>query len=664
MATTTQAKYDAAVAKYWKLKTDAIMQREWVTVIPDQKSTTSWWTIVATKVDQKLPTVYEWTWILTKIVNAWLNIWKKAKDIVAAKALAAKALAAKRKREYEASAKKAWWSENLLKQAEIKYWVNSPEYIKIRNKVNKYEWWPSTIRSTTIENKTPPVESTTDKLTLTKYNSLLNKYWNADAVIAATKAQYWENSTEAKKMAELINKYIWANNAKQIREQTVITDSSKRTWEGVTITKKEETPTVWKNLWTKDLSKESTLRDKLKESEKISTAESEEKLRQYRLSWKSDADLLKKAETKYWKDSEEYKKLKTYIDNNPLPSWTEWVWTELLWKTKEELDEAKITSLTSMRDENIAKTAENFIKWSEIIAWNNEKLQEFYKQMATELKQQIDDNKALRQKALERTKNTELNRVVWQIRATLARRWINIWNIPPEQLIALSWELWVEAMRKIDEATTEMEQSIADFTDKKAAEINKYLEQWLIKQWEADASIEQMRQLKEKMIQDIKSSFIANTFQIAEASISDADKNKAEVLNTISKFVTQLWLSWTAQWVMENYLQAWDSVEALQNMIADLNDVNSELYKKVADAEKAAQLAAEFKAKIELMKATKSSSSWTSAKSELSSVQKAALVNNWYNPNNYPTFASVIELAKNDPDLKLALSKSAITVAE
>jgi hypothetical protein len=36
--------------------------------------------------------------------------------------------------------------------------------------------------------------------------------------------------------------------------------------------------------------------------------------------------------------------------------------------------------------------------------------------------------------------------------------------------------------------------------------------------------------------------------------------------------VTQLWISWIAQWIMENYLNAWDSVEALTNMIKDLND--------------------------------------------------------------------------------------------
>jgi hypothetical protein len=49
-----------------------------------------------------------------------------------------------------------------------------------------------------------------------------------------------------------------------------------------------------------------------------------------------------------------------------------------------------------------------------------------------------------------------------------------------------------------------------------------------------------MRQLKEKMISDIKSNFVSNAFKITQASISDADKNKAEALNTISTFVTQL----------------------------------------------------------------------------------------------------------------------------
>jgi hypothetical protein len=42
--------------------------------------------------------------------------------------------------------------------------------------------------------------------------------------------------------------------------------------------------------------------------------------------------------------------------------------------------------------------------------------------MATELKTFIEDNKIRKEKALQRTKDSELNRVVGQIRATLARR--------------------------------------------------------------------------------------------------------------------------------------------------------------------------------------------------------------------------------------------------
>ena len=52
-----------------------------------------------------------------------------------------------------------------------------------------------------------------------------------------------------------------------------------------------------------------------------------------------------------------------------------------------------------------------------------------------------------------------------------------------------------------------------------------------------------------------------------------------------------------------------EELRTLRAMINDLNNPNSKLYKAVANAEKAAQLAAEFEAKIKLLNATKKSSS-------------------------------------------------------
>jgi len=701
MATTTQAQYNASVAKYWKTKTDAIMKSQWITLKTDNKVTTP---VKAVEVIVEKPTWITWTPKVAPI-EVWERVlrsdWQytveeiaqnqKADDLDALRRERAEEEARKEarlKKEYQTTTAKAGWSENLLKITEKKYWVNSPEYIAIKQKVNKYEWPASTVKTNVAEKKVEPIKTST-WLTSVQYNNLLKKYWDAQWVIAATKNQYWVNSPKVKEIENLLNSYAWTTTNKTIRENIVITDSKLKTpdtmikwleasdykWNSVVDYLKsinQDTSFAWRSKLAKDVwiewytwtaaqntdllnkiknksTQEPVKTEVLQETKKVESTEtlwskenpepkeikaSEknlEALKNYRLSGQTDEELLKKAEDKFWKNSAEYRKLAKFVEKNPLSDSTTDINSDLLQKTKEEQDKAQIDSLEAARDENIAITAENFLKWSEVISANNEKLQEFYKNMAEELKAFIEDNKVRKEKALQRTKDSELNRVVGQIRATLARRWVDIGNIAPEQLIAMSGELWAEAMRKIDEATTEMEDAVSKLTSEKTAEINKLLENWLIKQGEADASIEQMRQLKEKMISDIKANFVSNTFKITQASIADADKNKAEALNTISTFVTQLWISGTAQWVMESYLDAWDSVEALTNMIEDLNDETSKLYKAVDDAQKAAQLAAQFEAKIKLMNATKSASSWSSTPSspKYTATQISALDNIW-----------------------------------
>lgn len=759
MATTTQAKYDAAVKKYWKAKTDAVMKKNNVT-IKDAKTwydTESWWVWRVSQYDFLKDKYWE------DAASSWAAPSQKAIDPTNTAALeaskqevssfvdrqkaadAARARARRKarrlKKQYKLASKKAGGSENLLRVAERKYWVNSKEYRAVKAKVNKYEKPVSTVKEVTKKEDTTPISSK-KWLTTSQYNALLKKYWDAAWVIAAAKAQFWANSSQVKKVQDLLSDFTKTRDVKKVRENIVITDATiKDAWDSFKWIDPTETEAAvfaknWKQrvpvaekFWIKNYtwtaSQNILLRKKLRKAKKetdlektqresgitpekqaefdkqqaewdqklrnkwidpetwetIAKKDTEKKiktneknlkaLKKLRLSDQTDTDLLKRIEGRFGKDSPEYRKLKAFMKENPLADSTEWVDSELLEKSKEELDKAQIDSLEAARDENIANTAENFIKWSEVIAGNNEELQTFYKNMATELKTFIEENKKRRQKALQRTKDSELNRVVGQIRATLARRWVRIGNIPPEQLIAMSGELWAEAMRRIDAATTEMENAVAELTERKTAEINKLMEQWLIKQGEADASIEQMRQLKNKMIADIKANFVANTFKITQAAIADADKNKAETLNTISTFVTQLGISWAAQWVMENYLDAADSIEALENMIRDLNDTNSELFKAVDDAAKAAQLSAEFKAKIELMKATKSSSSssWSTTR-KIGEATMRALLAEWVpNASGYTTYWELEAAMNANPELKekitTAISKAnAISVSD
>ena len=788
MAQTTQAKYDAAVKKYWKAKVDATMAKNNVTIKQEEKKTpTTFQKAKVGTVENNDPnagrtgTISGWHTeeqlkpLLPHVGRADGNYTpeeiaqNKAADARDAEnaAIAARRREARLKRQYQAASKKAWWSENLLRVAAKKYWVNSSQYRAVKRKVNKYEKPVSTVKENVAKTKAKPI-STKNWLTSTQYNALVRKYGDIQWVVTAAKNQYGKNSSQAKKVEALLNNYVWwVVKPKTIRETAVITDASlkspdaiikwveqsdykwnsvvdylksinqkssfsaraklakdlwmqgytgsvtqnadllnkvrnRKPWESIDnlITNSKvdrwELPESQREWWVSaedqaefDRQQEAwdqrlrdqwidpetwePFEDKKTEDKKIKASEKNlEALKKLRLSGRTDKDLLKRVENKFWKDSEEYRKLKKFMEENPLADSTEWIDSWLLEKTKEELDKAQIDALEAARDENIAKTAENFIKWSEVIAWNNEELQKFYKDMAVELQTFIVDNRTRREAALQRTKDSELNKVVGQIRATLARRWVKIGNIPPEQLIAMSGELWAEAMRRINEATTEMENAVADLTERKTAEINKLVETWLIKQGEADASIEQMRQLKEKMIADIKANFVTNTFKITQAAVADADTNKAETLNTISTFVTQLWISWAAQWVMEEYLDASDSVEALENMISDLNDVNSRLFKAVDDAAKAAQLSAEFKAKIELMKATKSSSSssWASTTRKIGEATMRALLAEWVpNASGYTTYWELEAAMNANPELKekitTAISKAnAINVSD
>lgn len=623
----------------------------------------------------------------------------------------------KRKQRFQSLVKKWGGSENVLKKAEKKFWVNSSQYRKIRNEIKRYEWSESKVRTIKTQKDTGKID-TKKGLTQDQFNKLITKFWDTAWVNAAIESKFWKNSSQARRVKNLLNKFDKPT-TKKVRENiSTITDVSKADiWDEFAwaIETEEAKPTFkWNSIvdflksenqnssfsnraklakeagiedyrgtssqnttLLNSLRNKKVVEDQKKSEEKIESTEektesTEQKttpwklktqetekqrtktldaLAKRRLGWETDADILKKVEDRYGADSEEYRKLKDFINANPEKKWDEEIDSSLLDQTKEELEKGQIDALEDIKDDNISTTAENFIKGSDVISQNNKNLQDFYVTMADDLRTFLKTAEKNKRAALAKTKSSRLNQVVGQIRATLARRGVDIGKIAPEQLIAMAGQLWADAMEDINDAITETENSIIELTQNSTNQINALKEKWLIKQGEADASIEQMRQLKEKMISDIRANFVSNAFKISRASVADKDQNKAEVLNTISTFVSQLGISGTAQGIMENFLDAWDSVEALQNMIQDLNDTESELYKAVADVEKSNQLAAEFKAKIELLKATKTpKASWSSTpKIEYSSTIKNILLAHWIDPNDYPTNADLLRLQESNP---------------
>ena len=336
-----------------------------------------------------------------------------------------------------------------------------------------------------------------------------------------------------------------------------------------------------------------------------------EELKKLRLKWLSDQDILNRAK-KAWYSAEKISKIQAFLSGNPLRAWDEKLNSNIIDKTKEDIAKKKVDVLEENRDYNIAKTAEDYLKASNIEKTNNKSLQDFYKNIQKDLKKVIDNNTKLYNLTLKNTKQSNLNRVAGQVRAALARRWIKVSEIPLEQLLALSGQFGWQAITNINNAILKTTKAINEMTAKNMDKINWYKEKWLLKQYEADKEIERLRELKEKLISSIKWNYINNVFKIADTEKNRQTNEKAKIINSILKIWTQIGLQSDQLWLLRQYLDSKDTVSAIQKLIEDLNDKNSDISKAIADNKKKEELKAQLEQQLKLKLAyAKGSWSWT-----------------------------------------------------
>ncbi len=511
--------------------------------------------------------------------------------------------------------------KNIINIAARKYGANSPQVRKIRAYVQKNEKLEvKRVRENNTTSNKRNIENDF-KRNKPKINEkvIFSKKWNSPERMWAAKKHWIKNYTWTARQNILLRR--------KIRENNNIPS------------KKVEKNTIEKNTIANQTKKNTFKR--VKPVKRLTAQEQNkkhiDKLQELRLSGKTDSDLLSRVEAKFWKDSKEYIKAKWFLKDNPFQDWTNTLDSTIITKEKkvEDLNKKQIDIEKETMEDKIMKANENYNR-TLMVLWNNEeRMQSFLSESIKRNKILLEEMREASLKALERTKTTELNKITGRIRALLARRWINIGNIPPEQLLAMSGELWSQALEKINEATTDMENKILEVGQESEKVLLGLQKEWILNENEFNIAIEKTRQLTQTNIRAFKDNFITNTFKIARANIQDKDNNKAEVINTVSKFITQLGISGTAQVVMEKYLDNLNSVEALKEMIADLGNENSELYKAVADVEKAAELQRQLEHKVAILRATpRSSWSWTK-KTGLRAAQINILLANGINPDWY-----------------------------
>ena len=340
----------------------------------------------------------------------------------------------------------------------------------------------------------------------------------------------------------------------------------------------------------------------------------------------TDEDIKKEVVKKYWVESEKIKAFDKLLETEKQKqskkitdtSLTKTLdATNLLKQKEDDLVKTKWEQITIFKNKDLQNAENEYLKWAALISKNNQNLLDLYwidanwnidntktNSFAYKIEKSRKEFEDTRNQMLNEYKWTRLAQVQWQIVAGLASRWIDISKIPQEQLLALSWQIGQQAFTDIYNAKEKALSEIDSNNKQAETQIMWLQEKWVISTNEANQSIELLRAKTEANKLAIEKQFANDIFWVVETRKTEKEAEKTQATNTITSIAQTLWLSWSQLTSLNDYLGKYStSFEALQAMIKDLSNPNSNLRKNVLSNEQAAIAAAKAKADLEAYKA-------------------------------------------------------------
>jgi len=413
----------------------------------------------------------------------------------------------------------------------------------------------------------------------------------------------------------------------------------------------------------------------------------------------SDEEIINKAREKYWEWSDKFQRIEELLRWNP-------IWDLLIDNfdssnpnsnlSKDELikdfwnlsniDNNKINVLDRIRNQDISRFTEDFNRSIAVLNKNNASLLSLYwlnadwsvdltnkDWFAFQFKKNQEEYERTKKASLKDFTSIRLNQVQWELRAALRRRWVDVANIPEEQLLRLSGAIWQQAYVDIYNAKEKANDELLANSNLMMQRLQWLREKWLISRNELELNSEKIRAAFESNVAAINKDFANTVYWLWDASEVKSKNDKKDVINTVTSLWANLWLSWTTLWVLKSFIEnSTDSISAYENILDALNNTNSQLYREVNDVEKASKAAAEFKAQLDLLKINKSNSSWSGSNStkpkkptKISSTARNKLFAIWINVDTYdelvqfyndPELRPKIQWALNNADLQLMVN--------
>ena len=485
--------------------------------------------------------------------------------------------------------------------------------------------------------------------TTEQYNKLIASWKTPAQIQEAINKKYWVDSKEAKQTSSFISSQNPIQTPEQAKTQgvnvlspeqlkaknlgTTTTTTPTNTTQKLTQTP-EQAKTQGVNvlsptqLQAKNLGTTTTpAQAKVEETNNLSS------LNKLLEQWYSVEQIKTQLAKKYGINSPEYGKALQYINTNTEnkakteasnKDITKDITSDVLWKSKDEITQTKAKTLETFKTDDLNKTWENFTKLSDVLKSNNSALLNLYwinsdgtvdinnqNWLAYQIEKRRQEYDDLRNKEFSKLRSIKYQSIWGQIRAAAAARWVDISNVPFEQLIALSDQVWQSKITEVYEAKEKMINDIQNYNDNAINQINQLREKWLVSTNEANKNIEALRQTAEAQISTIQKEYVNSMLGLAEWQATNSEANQQGILNTITTLWTQLWLSWTSLWVLNSFIWKYNTPQqAYEAILKDLSDVNSALYKSLKSREEAAAAQQAFENQLAQIKATSSWSSW------------------------------------------------------
>lgn len=286
----------------------------------------------------------------------------------------------------------------------------------------------------------------------------------------------------------------------------------------------------------------------------------------------------------------------------------------LLKQTPEQLAETKRKSLVEEKGKDLSAAQNKLSEGLAVIKSNSEAVRKLYgvdengnvdmtntNSLAFKIQSSLDNFKREKTKLLADQESSMLNQVSGVMRQNLASRGVDARNVSPELLNSLSGELGIKAFDGIAKLRESTVNSILGEEQNTLAKISELREKGLTSANDAKIASETLRTTVEETIRSINKQFVNDVIGVAEKETERKETKGADLVNAVTKFGTSLGLSGTGLASINSYLSKFTNPTlAINSMLSDLTNKNSELYKAVGavEAAKLASAKAEYELKL------------------------------------------------------------------